>query len=178
MELIGKLLAAYKNADGRTVLLTEADEVGTPEALDKLLHEERLRIRIERYQEKRSLNANAYFWKITSEIAKRLTVDKESQYLVQLYKYGSFFDVSVIDRALPMLRQTYRYTEVMDTGEMNGEPASVVRCYRGSSTYTREEMRYLIDGTVEDAKELGIDVLPPAEIEHLIAVWKGAFNEL
>lgn len=177
MELNGKLLAAYKNADGRTVILAEALEIGSEESLDKLLHEERVKITIEKYKEKRSLSANSYFWVMCDKIAKKLGTDRWDQYLSQIYRYGCFIDVSVINKAIPILKNTYRYIQVIDEGFMNGEPASVVRCFRGSSTYDKEEMSDLINGTVEDAKDLGIDVLPPDEIEHLISAWKGAFGE-
>ncbi len=42
---------------------------------------------------------------------------------------------------------------------------------RGSHTYDNKEMSALIDGTVEDAKEMGIETLSPGEIERLKALW-------
>lgn len=160
---------------GRIVLETEGVN---GDELDKLIKEKRLEIEIRKPHEKRTLTANAYFWVLVSQIAQKLKVDRWDQYLDQIRKYGQFVDCAVINDAVDALRTAYRYTEIMETGMMNGNPASVVRCYRGSSTYTVEEMGALIDGTVEDAKDLGIDTLPDDEIRHLISVWRGSFGEL
>ena len=43
---------------------------------------------------------------------------------------------------------------------------------RGSHTYNTEEMSHLIDGIVSEAKELGIETLPPDEIERMMSTWQ------
>ena len=42
---------------------------------------------------------------------------------------------------------------------------------RGSHTYNTHEMSVLIDGTVADAKELGIDTMSPVELSQLKERW-------
>ena len=176
MITYGYIREAFQAPNG--VQLMIVTEGANAEELDKLLHEKRVEIEIRKPKRKRSLTANSYFWVLVQGISGKLHTDHMTQYIEQLKKYGAFVDCAVIDRAVPTLRDAYRYTEIMDTGMLMGEPASVVRCYRGSSTYTVEEMGRLIDGTVEDAKDLGIDVLPPDEIRHLVEIWKGAFGEI
>ena len=44
---------------------------------------------------------------------------------------------------------------------------------RPTHEYDSAEMAHLIDGTVEEAKELGISVITPNELEHMKSLWKG-----
>ena len=46
-----------------------------------------------------------------------------------------------------------------------------LQCYFGSSTYNTKEMSVLIDGIVYEAKELGIETLPPDELERMKVEW-------
>jgi hypothetical protein len=43
---------------------------------------------------------------------------------------------------------------------------------KGSSEYDTKEMSRFIDGIVAEAKELGIETLPPAELETMMKAWK------
>jgi hypothetical protein len=47
---------------------------------------------------------------------------------------------------------------------------------RGSHTYNTKEMSVLIDGVVQEAKELGIETLPDKEIERLKSLWTNNGN--
>ena len=47
----------------------------------------------------------------------------------------------------------------------------LVSCYDDKSTYDTKEMSVLIDGTVADAKELGIDTITPAELQEMKERW-------
>lgn len=51
------------------------------------------------------------------------------------------------------------------------EKATFYRIYRGSHTYDTKEMSVLIDGTVADAKELGVETATPAEIAEMKERW-------
>lgn len=177
MIVYGRICDAYQTPDG-PVISIQTDGLGSDEELDKMMHEARVEVEIRRPKKKRTLTANAYFWVLVQEIARRVHAQLWDQYIEQIKKYGCFIDCAVISRAVEALKTAYRYTEVLETGMMNGEAAAVVRCYRGSSTYNVEEMGHLIDGTVEDAKDLGIDVLPPDEVAHLVSIWRGSFGEI
>lgn len=140
--------------------LEEAEEIRTVE---------KLTIDAVRYKEKRSLDANAYFWVLADKIAKKLKSDKWTIYLLQLSKHGVFVDMQVKREAVSTLRGKFRYSEILD----EYPEFSTVRCYFGSSSYDSQEMSDLIAGTVEDAKELGIETMTPDEIKALVAAWKG-----
>ena len=53
----------------------------------------------------------------------------------------------------------------------NGKEVVFYRIYRGSSTYDSKEMSLLIEGTVSDAKDLGIETIPPDELERMMLMW-------
>lgn len=169
MHVTGKIKEAHLDLSGRLVISFEINEKAKAlEELDAIKDLERLKIDAVKYRHKRSLDANAYFWQLCDKIAKKLGSDKWTIYLLQLSKYGVFVDVSVIREALPMLEREFRYTEILREMELNGKPGYTVRCYTGSSGYDSKEMSELIEGTVSEAKELGIETLTPDEIGSMI----------
>jgi hypothetical protein len=54
---------------------------------------------------------------------------------------------------------------------INNTPAVTFRLIRGSSTYDSLEMSVLINGIVEEAKQLGIETMTPNEIAELVQKW-------
>ena len=57
--------------------------------LSKLMEDEKLKtVEIKYKKDKRSLDSNAYCWKIMSEIAKKLTTTDEEVYLNMLHKWN------------------------------------------------------------------------------------------
>lgn len=62
---------------------------------------------------------------------------------------------------------------VRELGEINvnGSSGIQLQCYFGSSTYDSKEMATLIDGVVREAKELGIETLPPDELLRMKQEW-------
>lgn len=132
------------------------------------IKDEKLLIDVVKYKEKKSLNANSYFWVLADKIAKAVKSDKWTIYLMLLCKYGVFVDVCVIPEAVEdmkaHLQRDFRYIEVIEEGEM-----SIVRCYYGFHTYSKDEANALIQATVEEAKLLGIETLTPNEIAEMMA---------
>lgn len=179
MHTIGRYYGAQRTLDGALTIAFEVDD--DDEMLAKLEeHKDReLVIDTKLYRKGRSLNANAYFWKLCDEIAKVLGSDKDTIYLMELEKYGVFSDMEVIAEAADIVAahfrhvsELYRYDTVRaDTGETRAMVA--LRCYTGSHEYDTKEMSDLINGTVNDAKDLGIDTWTREEIEYLVRQWKG-----
>lgn len=59
-------------------------------------------------------------------------------------------------------------TRVLDDGKLY----RVYYVIRGSHTYDSKEMSVLIDGIISEAKELGIETLPPDEIGRMKQQWQ------
>lgn len=170
MEAAGRFSGATINLKGELIIsFTVEDREKILAELEAIQEKPRLKITAKVFRERRSLNANAYFWQLVDKIAKKYGSDAWTIYLLQLSKYGVFTDVDVKTEALTTLKQHFRYIEILKEGPERSE----ARCFFGSSGYDTKEMAELIDGTVRDAREAGIDTMTPDEIKALIAAWEG-----
>lgn len=180
MNARGRLKAAERLFSGRFIITLEVDRA---EEIDSLNGAD-LDIEIKKHKEKRSLNANAYFHKMVSEIAKVLHAGNTEVKNRLIREYGAF---EFIEGQIPTFRLKAEYEEAMlNREEIHVKPISReyadgcewVRCafMRGSHTYNTAEMSRLIDGTVQEAKDLGIETLTPDELMRMKASWKANGN--
>lgn len=174
MEIIGEYTEASRLLSGDLIIsFVIDDDMETVRQLNSLAGEQ-LAIDIDKYRKKRSLNANRYFWKLCNEIAKVIGSDKDTVYLLQLKKYGVWVDLTIQREALEGFRRLteFRVIEDMTDGYKESDTA-YIRGYYGSSRYDTKEMSILLNGTISDAHDLGIKTWEQAEIDRLIAEWKG-----
>lgn len=167
MHTLGKYVGSHMNQKGDLVIEFAIDD----EQLDKLekLREEICVIDIKKFKSKRSLNANAYFWHLVGELSKKLRVDKDTVYLWQLSRWGMWQDVLIKKEAYPVFSRQFRMTQVLD----EDEEYMTLRCYIGSSNYNTKEMSDLMEGTLIDCKEQGIETWTREEIDAVLAAWEG-----
>jgi hypothetical protein len=140
------------------------------EEFNKLQSLEEISIELKEYKEKRSLNSNGYAWVLITKIADVLRNSKEEVYLEMLKRYGQSEIVSVLSSI--DVTGYFKYYEVAGTSTLNSKEFTHYKVYKGSSEYDTREMSILIDGIVSEAKELGIETLPPEEIENLKNMWR------
>ena len=126
---------------------------------------------IERKRKKRSTDANAFCWKLCTEIANVLRTDKDSIYIDMLKKYGQSDLVSVL--ASVDVRGYFKYYDEFGRGSVNGKEFTHYRVYKGSSEYDTREMSILIDGIIDEAKALDIEVISEREKSLLLEEWSG-----
>lgn len=146
--------------------------IGKPEDLVKFLfNQDRDKLfEIKEHKERRSLNANAYLWVLVNKIADLMRTTKEEVYVNELKRYGQSDLVSVKSKI--DVRPYFKYFEQAGSSVLNGTEFTHYRVFKGSSEYDSREMAVLIDGVIQDAEELGIETLPPHEIERLKHLWK------
>lgn len=130
---------------------------------------DKLKIEIDKYKEKRSLDANKYCWKLCTEIANILRSDKETVYVEMLKRYGQSAVTSV--RSDIDVSGFFKYYDEFGTGTVNGKEFTHYKVYKGSSEYDTREMSILLDGIVSEAQEMGIDTRTPEEIERMKSLW-------
>lgn len=120
---------------------------------------------IKEHKEKRSLNANALFWNLVGKIADAIRSSKDEVYLLMLKRYGQSEKVYI--------SKDVDITGYFNYFEASGEYGNMreYTIFKGSSEYNTEEMSILIDGVISEAKELGIETLPPWEIERMVQRW-------
>ena len=122
------------------------------------------------HHEKRSLTANAYAWALIGKIADALRTSKDETYLQMLKRYGQSEIVSVLSSV--NVAGFFKYFEEVGRGTVNGKEFTHYKVFMGSSEYDSREMAVLVDGIVSEAKEMGIETLPPAEVERLKEMWR------
>lgn len=149
-----------------------------PGDLDELTGCDALDITAKRHREKRSREANAYFHVLVNEIAAALKSSNTEVKNRLIREYGAY---EFIDEHIPTFRLKAEYeTAMLNREDIHVKP--IGREYdgcewvrmafmRGSHTYDTAEMSRLIDGAVYEAKELGIETLPPAELARMKAAW-------
>ena len=120
---------------------------------------------IKEFKEKRSLDQNAYAWKLITEIGNVLRKSKEEVYLQMLKDYGQGEIVSILSSINP--KGYFKYYEEVGTGIVNNKEFTHYKIYKGSSEFDRKEMNIFIDGIVQECKQLGIETLTPDEISRL-----------
>lgn len=161
----------------RATFQIEASPDGLAELSDKDI---RLTARI--WREKRSLDANAYFHVLIQKIAQSANIGLTEAKNLMIADYGQY-ETTETGIMMVILRDD---VEWMKLEALHVKPTSAVkvlddgklyRVYmvmRGSHTYDTAEMSRLIDGTVYEAKALGIETLTPDEMERMKAAWKAS----
>ena len=146
--------------------------IGTPEKISTYLWtlDKTKKYELKEYKQKRSLNANNYAWKLMTEIGDVLRLDKEEVYLEMLKHYGQSQMVSVL--ADIDVSKYFKYYSEAGESILNGKRFKHYKVYMGSSEMDTKQMSILIDGIVQEAKQIDIETLPPAEVSRLKEEWK------
>ena len=163
-----KVLVPYSEAQqARQFVLRQKDKAYSVEVKEK--------------REKRSLDANAYFWRLLSDLAEAVGTTKEELYLRYVKDFGPFRDFVLTEYEAKTFRTAWSMlgsgwpTEQVDFTP-DGEKV-VVRAYYGSSTYNTRQMSRLIDSVVEDCKAVGVETLPPERLTATKEDWNAQRNK-
>ena len=134
-----------------------------------------LEIEIKPLKKARSMTANSYLWVLCDKIAKVLQGTKEEVYQNAIKSVGVYEDVAVVSAGASMFVKNWQEKGIGwfadDFGESKVKGANRVRIYYGSSVYGQEEMSRLVDFVVEEAKWLGVEVIPPDRLLELKERW-------
>lgn len=143
-----------------------------------------LRITVKQWKEKRSLDANAYYWVLLSKLAEAMKISNPRAHNLMLRRYGQNM---TIDGAGAYIRipNTEKAEEIaLEASEYHIRPTSEVvtgnngvnyRTYvmlMGSSQYDTAEMSHLIDGLVSECREVGIETATPDELRHMLEMYE------
>lgn len=147
-------------------------KIGKPKELIKfLLEQDKDKLyEVKQHREKRSLTANAYAWVLISKIAEVLRVSNEEVYAMALKDYAPVSIIRVAsDIDISGFVKHYEPTGYFYWTE--GIKYAEYMCFMGSSEYDTKQMARFIDGLISDAKALGIETLPPDEIDRMKSAW-------
>lgn len=138
---------------------------------------EEVDFKAEKHRERRSKNANALLWTCIGEIAKAIDADKDSVYRNLLKKYGKYTYVCIPPQAVESLKAQWRECEYIGDISINGRPASQMLCYFGSSTYNTKEFAQLLDGTISEMHEMGLETPSEQEKNLMLEQWAKEVGE-
>jgi hypothetical protein len=171
MECTGKLKSVSKNWISRKWEVTFEINEDITASIDKI-RDKLLNLTAKIHREKRSLDANAYAWVLMQKIAEAIHTDKWSVYLMMLERYSPVFThIIVRPEAVERVKGEWRTVKVLGPIQVNGSSGIQLQCYFGSSTFDSKEMASFIDRIVSECKEMGIETLPPDEIERMRREW-------
>lgn len=182
-DLTGRLSGVtFSYETGKPLITFEMNEKRSAlDMVDTLRECDKLSIKIDKFREKRSLDANRYLWQLCSLIADKLSDDgvphtKEEIYRKAIKARGICREQGELP--LDFAKTSRTAWEMLGTGwiteQVDFEPDGdrvIVRFYYGSSTYNTKQMSRIIDWLVVECQNLGIETKSAKELESLLGAW-------
>lgn len=131
------------------------------------------------HKEKRSLSQNAYYWVLIGKVADKHRISKSRLHNNMLRHYGQrmFIDDKPVIVYLPDTEESENTAMESDTvhlkqtsSVMEGNNGITYRAWvmlRGSHDYNTKEMTVLLDGLIQEAKQVDVEVLTPSQLEEM-----------
>ena len=120
---------------------------------------------IKEYHEKRSLNANSYFYVLQNKLAQVLRTSNDELHEQLIKRYA---DVDIITAPENCNIKGYTdYYDIYKKGTIKGMPAVIYKLYKPSHKMDSKEFSRLLDGLISECKEVGIETMTPEELRRL-----------
>ena len=171
MDAQGKIESITKPIKGGGYLVTVRIDA-LPEGLEGKL----LDVTLKEHREKRSNAANALLWACIGQIANAIRADKWDVYLKLLKRYGKYTYIVVIPEAVESVRRQWRECAVIGDIDIHGRKGVQMLCYYGSSTYDAKEMASLLDGTISEMDEMGLQKPASSDLRRALEEWERNHN--
>lgn len=158
----------------KPILSLTLDEF-TGAMVDELRACEKLSIKVGKFRQKRSLDANAYAWVLIGKIAEKTSLPKDEIYQNLIRNLGGNYEVVCTqDKALESLCRMWERNGLGWTTE--SMPSKIEGCtnvllYYGSSCFDSAQMSRFINLIQEDCRSLGIETKSPEELASLLKGW-------
>ena len=168
----GSFNGIVRGMDGKYILSIAVD--GDPRQLYETLKDFPLDIDIRKHRKHRSLDANAYFHVLVNKIAAATNNSDSAVKKRLVQEYGTVArdaDGGMIGFKLPTsvdVDQVCDYTRWFDKREEGGHWFNCYLLLKPTHEMNSKEFARVVEGAVTEAKELGIETLPPREIEAMI----------
>lgn len=173
LEIMGRYKGYKILPSGNFEISFEADRVQAQKIIKYGIQDTVLDLSVKKHREKRSLNANNYFWQLVGKLAEKLNVSKEEIYHRYIKHYGIYQTISINDKAANTISHIWNehglgwIAEKIDSSRGN----STINLYYGTSTYNTKQMSRILSAVVEDCKLQGIETLPPEQLKGMLDVW-------
>lgn len=182
MRLIARIKDVGRTLKGGLTIAIECQQIDIA-AVMKLSQVDKLDVEIKKHREKRSLDANSYYWLLCSRLAEAMYVSKPYMHNRLLRRYGQieiiggqavYIVIPDTDEAKMEVDEAELYHLRPTSQVKTGKDGKMYRTYmmlKGSSAYDTREMALLIDGLVSECREAGIETLPPEELERMMTAY-------
>ena len=140
-----------------------------------------LAVEIKKWTKQRSINANAYFHLLVNKIAEKLKVsDSEIKIRLNL-EYGTPATDKNGNNVVVKLPKEVEVTQFYDYAKWIADKQEKVMTsyylfYKQTHTLDTKEMARLIDGTIQEAQQIEIETISPAEKEKMMKLY-GVYYE-
>lgn len=178
MKTVAKIVGA--NIDfktGKPILTLEINSLSDFKSMvDEFNGKEKLSLEVKEYRERRSLDANAYFWVLVDKLAENQGISKEEIYRSYIRQIGGNSDVVCVRKeAVDKLCEGWSKNGIgwqTETFPSKIEGCINVILYYGSSTYNTKQMHSLLSMCIQDCNAVGIPTLTDEQARELIGRWK------
>lgn len=171
----GKIVDIVRTFEKKFRVTFEVDAIDELNGLDGFLN-----ITVKKLSKKRSLNANSYFHLLVGKIADAqkppISRARAKNLLMARYGQEEFINgeryiISALS-TIPMTEREDIHVKPIGYGFVKEKEFTHYCVLKPTHEYNSAEMSILIDGTVEEAKELGIPTMTPNEIARMKELWK------
>ena len=182
MELKSRLKGVTKDFLTGAVNLTFEAPAVPREALDGLRDKD-LRLTVKAWREKRTLDANAYYWALLSQLADALKISRPLLHNRLLSRYGEDeqIDGQTVYIVLPDTQRATLTAEQAETYHLrptseirpgrDGTPYRTWVMLKGSRGMETKQFSRLLDGLIDECNHVGIPTATPAEVERMMQAY-------
>lgn len=177
--MTGRLIDVVQTVDRKFRVTFEVDAVDEIRGMEN----KEILLTITKTAKKRSLNANAYFHVLVGKIADKMAISKPKCKNMLLGRYGQRW----IEDDAPLMISVLSKVDMEEREDIHCIPVGYATIQgkkfthwavvRPSHEYDSTEMAHLIDGTVQEAKDLGIETIPAAELERMMKSWNQSYKK-
>lgn len=180
-ELSGRIVGVSFDYEGNPLItLAMSDRQSALAMVDALRSLDILSMKFGKLKKKRSLDANAYFHALVNKIARKVgsSDDEVKKNLVCNYgEYARDDDGNLIGATIPRgmsLDSFYPYTRSYKTVYVGNKLCDCYLFYKRTRDMDSKEFSKLLEGTISEAKNLGIETLSKEEVASLM----GGYHEV
>lgn len=117
------------------------------------------------YHEKRSLNANSYFYVLQNKLAQVLKTSNDELHERLIKRYSDATIITVPEDY--EIKGFIKYYDIYKSGEIKGNKVILYKVYKPSHEMDTKEFSRLLDGIISECKEVGIETITPDELRRL-----------
>lgn len=168
MTITGKITDIsidYSNMKPRLTLIINEKQT-FKDNIDNLKDLDLLDIDIKKHRNKRSLDANSYYWSLINQLSNVLQIGNEELHQKFIKEYSQVMLIPLLPSQEP--KGYFKYYEKHKETTIEGKEAIYYKVYKPSSEMNSKEFWLLIKGLESECREQGIQTLEEKELERML----------